>query len=509
MDSIKIQNLINYAKFHLCLNDLDELYVRNRLLEITSTLDFEENEGSIDVSKLEYADEVINPILDELVENGEIDESQREDYLCKMLDIVSLKPSEIEKKFDDLYANNKLEAFKFLHSYSIHNNYVKLSDIKKNVRWVSKNTKSELEITINLTKPEKPLSAVKAAFSAKPKYPKCVICMENIGYFGHGTKKQNLRGKELLLQNEKWFWQYSPYEYFNEHGIAINSKHTPMVINETTIPKLLDFIDYIPEYFIGCNAALPIIGGSILSHDHFQGGRYELPLFKAKPRFNFKALNFIEDKNLKVSILDWYNNVIEVKSTNRSIVEKLGNVIVKAWRNYFDSVNNIIPYENKNGFEQHSSITIITRYKDENYILDLILRNNMTDDEHPEGIYHAHKEYYNIKEEAIGLIEASGLFVLPPRLKRQLSLICDCLSGKKYDALELSNDMIIHKPMIERLIAKYGNNLSVNEANEVVRKEVNNICEKILENTAIYKNNDKDIAQFKKFLNSIDLEEIK
>ena len=490
MESKLIQNLINYAKKYLHLNEIDELYARNRLLEACGEIDFDEVEGD-DLGELDCPDTVIDPILDCLVETGKIEEADRELYLCKLLDIVSLKPSEIAQMFHKIREEkSSADAMKWLHSYSEHNSYIKLSHIRKNLRWLCDGNKGGLEITINLSKPEKTLSDVKKAFLAKPKYPKCVICPENMGYAGHGTTRQNLRGFDLTLGGEEWFWQFSPYAYFNEHGIAINKKHTPMVVNENNVKKLLDFIDFVPEYFIGFNAALPIVGGSILAHDHYQGGRYTLPVFNCSDRYKFSSSEY---KDVNVSILNWYNSVIRLTSTNRDELEKAATKLILAWKRHFDDENGIVAYDTVD----HSSVTAICRYEN-GYILDLILRNNITSADYPEGVFHAHEEYYNIKREAIGLIEAGGMFILPARLKRQLALVSGYLQGE--DRSSLSEDMLVHKDMIDRLISEYGNNNPKEKADIIVKEEVERICKLILDNTAVFKDNSTGIKGFKNFL---------
>ena len=498
MNSSNIKNLINYAYEYLDLDKNDELYVRNRLLEACFMEEYDDTDESnlVDISNLDYPDSIINPILDDLIESGKVLESNREYYLCKIMDIISLRPSAIEAKFTKIAEESSVDAFKWLHSYSEHNSYIKLSDIRKNMGWIVNDEKGGLEITINLSKPEKSNSDVKKALSAAPKYPKCVICPENMGYAGHGTTRQNLRGHNMILGGDPWFWQFSPYAYFNEHGIAINASHTPMVVEEKNITNVLDFIDYVPEYFIGFNAALPIIGGSILAHDHYQGGRYTLPVFKSKDKYLFTAKTH---PNVKISILNWYNNVIRLESTSRTEIEAVAQQIVRTWKSYDDVENNIIARTNV----QHSSITCISRY-DNKYIIDLILRNNVTSEEYPDGVYHAHPEYHNIKKEAIGLIEAGGMFILPARLKRQLAIVSDCLQANELNLDLLQEDMQVHKDMIQRLVDNHGIGLSEDKANNVIKLEIERICREILYNTAVYKDTEAGNNGFIKFMNSND-----
>lgn len=490
MKSELIQNLIEYAKKYLCLNDADEIYVRNRLLDITKKENFE----SVDVvlGDMDCPDTVINPILDEMISSNVISEDEREKYLCAIMDIVSLKPSEIISKYNTIKDESSTQnALKWLHSYSEHNSYIKVSDIKKNIRWFSAGKKGKLEITINLSKPEKSVSDVKKALTAKPKYPKCPICLENVGYCGHSTIRQNLRGIDLKLSNEDWFWQFSPYAYFNEHGIAINKKHTPMDVNDKSVNRLLDFIDYVPEYFIGFNAALPIVGGSILAHDHYQGGRYNLPIFEADYLYEFTKDNY---PNVKVGILNWYNSVIRLRSSSRVDLEKSATELILSWQKYDDLNNGIISFDTV----LHNSVTAICRYDNE-YVLDLILRNNITSLEHPDGVFHAHSQYHNIKKEAIGLIEAGGMFILPARLKRQLAVVSSVLQGEIIIE-QLEEDMMIHLPMIQRLIVSHGVNNSLEEANFYVKMEVERICQEILLNTAVFKDDEKGTKGFEEFM---------
>ena len=500
MNSSSIKNLINYAYKYLELEKDDELYVRNRLLEACFMEEYEDDipESELaNIDNLDYPDSIIDPILDELISTGKVLEEKREYYLCKIMDIISLRPSAIEKKFKEISNESTEKAFKWLHSYSEHNSYIKLSYIRKNLRWLVDDEKGGLEITINLSKPEISNTAVKKAVKAVAKYPKCLICPENMGYAGHGITRQNLRGHNITMGGDPWFWQFSPFAYFNEHGIAINCSHTPMVVEKKNITNVLDFVDYVPEYFIGFNAALPIIGGSILAHDHYQGGRCNLPIFNSKDKYLFEHKSY---PNVKVSILNWYNSVIRLESTSREEIEALGQQLVMSWKSYDDLDNNILAKSDA----QHNSVTCICRY-DGKYILDLILRNNVTNDEYPDGIYHAHPEYHNIKKEAIGLIEAGGMFILPARLKRQLGIVSSYLQSNNFDVNSINGDMLEHKNMIIRLIEENGIGHSEPKANEIVKLEIERICRQILMNTAVYKDTDSGIKGFKNFLISNEL----
>lgn len=502
----KIQNLIDYAKAHLELDPFDEIYVRNRLLEALHE-DLYDTDFPVvtnpDISNLSAPDLVAGPLIEEAILRGIIDENGREAYLCKLMDIVSLRPSEIARRFQEESRHSPLSGFSWLERYNIASDYIKSSMIAKNIRWIAEETKGKLEITINLSKPEKSHAQVRQEAQAGAlKYPKCAICPENVGYVGGHTARQNLRGIPLTLQGEPWFWQFSPYAYFDQHGIAINTRHLPMHVGEDTIAKLFDFVDFIPDYFIGCNAALPIIGGSILAHDHFQGGLHRMPMQYAKAKWLFTSPAYPE---VAISVLDWYNSVVHLESQNRHSLEALGNEIIAGWKHYDDPENDILSETNA----LHNSAAVIARKEEDRYLLDLILRNNRTSAEYPGGLFHAHQEYYHIKSEGIGLIEAMGLFILPGRLNRQMKEVSGYLSGKPYRKEDLAEDMKIHQPMIERLLAAHGDHHSSMEADAIIRHDIAYICEQILDNTAVFKQTATGNQGFKQFLLKQQITEVK
>ena len=448
-------------------------------------------------------DEVLNPIVDYAVANGIITEADREKFGNDVMDMVSLRPSEVVDMFDSLYETSPAKAFDWLHDYGVKNDYIKATKIARNKHWEAKSTKGKLEITINLSKPEKNnKDTAKLLTAKKSSYPSCMICAENEGYAGHGVYRQNLRTIPLTLGGEEWFWQFSPYAYFNQHGIAINGEHTPMKVDKSTVRKLLDFIDYAPStYFIGCNAALPIVGGSILTHDHFQGGGKVLPMHKATALNKYKSEDY---PYIETYVLDWYNSVIRLVSTNKNMLIEYAGDIIDAWKNYDDESVGIIHATDK----QHNAVTPIARKcKDKNkndaYCVELILRNNRTDEKYPDGIFHVHPEYQNIKSESIGLIEAMGLFILPARLDRQLKEVQEYLIGaRKYDKKALAEDMQIHARMIEKLM-KENPKCTPAEAPLIIKDEVNSVCEHILDNTAVFKKDEEGAAAFDRFLESI------
>ena len=497
-----IERLIQYAQSHLLLDDLDVVYKRNVLLDLLGLKEYTVYEVEYDaIDNMETPDEVLSPIISYALDKGIIQPGQEEYFGNKIMDIVSLTPSGIVDIFDELHETSPAKAFDWLHDYCIKNDYIKASKIAKNKYWEAKSTKGKLEITINLSKPEKNNKDTAKLVGAKPSgYPACMICKENEGCANN--LRQNLRTIPLEMGGEDWFWQFSPYAYFNQHGIAINGEHTPMKVDKSTIVKLLDFIDYAPAtYFIGCNAALPIVGGSILTHDHFQGGGKVLPMHKAPALNKYKSDDY---PYIETYVLDWYNSVIRLVSTNKEMLIEYAGDIIDAWKNYDDESVGIIHATDK----QHNAITpVVRRCKDKNkneaYCVELILRNNRTDEKYPDGIFHVHPEYQNIKSESIGLIEAMGLFILPARLDRQLKEVHEYLIGaKKYDKKALAEDMQVHARMIEKLM-KENPKCTPAEAPLVIKDEVNSVCEHILDNTAVFKKDEEGAAAFDRFLASV------
>lgn len=494
-----IENLLQYAQSHLLLDDLDVIYTRNRLMQELRLEDYVQYETDVDaIDEMTCPDDVLTPIVDYAVEKGIIGDESREEFGDRIMDIVSLKPSEVVDMFDSLHSTSAAKAFDWLYDYSVKNDYVKQTKIAKNKHWEAKSTRGKLEITINLSKPEKNnKDTAKLLKTKSATYPPCMICKENEGYAGHGVYRQNLRTVPLTLDGEDWFWQFSPYAYFNQHGIAINGEHTPMKVNPSTVRKLLDFVDYNPGYFIGCNAALPIVGGSILTHDHFQGGLKQLPMHKAP---NLKKYKSAEYPYVDTYIVDWYNSVIRLESDSKKTIAEFAGKIIEQWKAYSDESVGVIARE---GDEAHNAVTPVARKIGDKYIVELILRNNRTSDEYPDGIFHVHPEYQNIKAESIGLIEAMGLFILPGRLDRQLAEVEKYLTREvKYSRAALADDMKIHADMIERLMKEYPKN-TAKEAELNVKDEVNRVCECILDNTAVFKKDEAGVAAFDRFMNTI------
>jgi UDPglucose--hexose-1-phosphate uridylyltransferase len=337
---------------------------------------------------------------------------------------------------------------------------------------------------------------------ADKKYPACLLCKENEGFKGTATHpaRENIRTISLGMGGEDWFVQYSPYAYYNEHMIAINTEHTPMKIQRSTMAKLMDFVDFFPNYMIGSNASLPIVGGSILNHEHFQGGEHLMPMHKAPVKQYFACEKYPQ---IKVGIVDWYNSVIRLESEDREAIKTLAGDVIETWENYTDK--DCFIFAETEGVP-HNSLSPVCRREGKKYIVDMILRNNITTEEYPEGVYHAHPEYHNIKKEGIGLIEAMGLFILPGRLKTQLLMIAEILCGKTaYNESELSNPenyLFAHKDMIKSLVEE-GLSKDLADAENRVTNRVNETCRNILFNTAVYKPDANGEAGFKRFLSAI------
>lgn len=488
----QIKRLLTYAETYLGLSARDEIYARNRVLDILGLNSCNDAEAG-EIPAL--PDTILQEIFKCLEEAGK--EFDRAVLGEKLMDAVMPRPSEHEKIFREKYKASPRSATEWAYAFAINSDYVKKSAIDKNLKWTAAD--GTIEITINLSKPEKNnKDLAKQLTSVSVDYPKCTICRENEGYERAGFSRRNMRTLSLELGGEQWFWQYSPYAYFNEHGIAISCTHTPMELNRGTVEKLFDFVEKFPHYFIGNNAPLPRVGGSILMHNHYQGGGYVLPMQRVGYRLPLKSEKY---RGVTVGVVDWYNTAFRLEGKDREKLAALAEEIFTTWRDYTDESVGIIPVT---GSEPHNTASCIARKTKDGYILDMILRNNRTSEEYPDGIFHAHSEYHHIKSESIGLIEAMGLFILPARLKRQLALIENYLTGEEaYAKSALSDDMKIFVPMIERLLEK--GQYSQAEAKATLKAEVENTCKNILDNTAVFKRDEAGENALKKFLAEVGL----
>lgn len=497
-----IANLVSYAQDQLGLNYYDAVYAHNRLL---AELKLSEPMVADDVLP-DFQTEIIDPIVDYAVENGLADPKARLLYETKIIGLVTPSPSVVMSTFDALVRNKGIEAATdYLNDLSVKSNYIRMPDIKKNIKWTAECPNGNLTITINLSKPEKSNEQVALERSMpQTNYPKCMLCLENLGFEGsyRHPARETIRIIPMFLNDEPWFMQYSPYVYFDNHCIAISETHQPMSITPKTFTRLLDFVELFPHYFLGSNADLPIVGGSILAHEHYQGGKKVLPMFTRPVR---KAFASNEYPSVNIGILDWYNSVIKLSGTNRKDIEAVAQNILGAWRDYTDENVGILAKTDA----PHNTITPIATIEDDEYCLYLILRNNRTDESHPYGIYHPTEDMHNIKKEGIGLIEAMGTFILPGRLANEIKQIVDIITGKApLNFAELSdanNPLSKHLGMIVQLANDYGTTLSNDDAEAAVINYVNNTCVKILECTAVFKNTEIGQLAFEKFLNSLEI----
>lgn len=508
-----VEKLLRYAGKFLYLNKRDEIYTRNILFREFKLDEPIEDAGDISyIDSLDVPDTLVNEIEQYARENNLCEEYCENLYSTYIMGILTPLPSKVNEDFAQIKEKQGIEkACEYFFNLCIKNNYIQKTAIGKNLKWEYKDGDRYLEITINLSKPEKDNKEIAKLLTApkKNKYPACLLCKENEGFQGTLTHpaRENIRTISLTMGGEPWFVQYSPYAYYNEHMIAISNSHTPMHIKEDTIEKLLDFVDFFPNYMIGSNAALPIIGGSILNHEHFQGGEHLMPMHNAPLSVMCRGYVCKAHKKVKVGIVDWYNSVIRLESSNRKEISALAKEIIAGWEVFSDEACGI--KANTDGV-RHNSLAPVVRKSGKNYIFDLILRNNITSEQYPDGVFHAHPEYHNIKKEGIGLIEAMGLFILPGRLKKQLAMIAEILCGQtEYDANAIAdkdNYLFAHKDMIAELYAK-GKAKDMAEAEKRVTDKVNEICKNILLNTSVFKKDEEGYKGFNRFMKSVGIEQ--
>lgn len=500
---LEIENLLDYALHVNFIEKEDFSYFRNKVYNILKI-------ESIDISSLQPIifekkpiHKILNKICDFAVENKLIEDttSQRDLFDTKIMGEFILKPSDITKKFKKDYEVSPKLATNNYYEFSQNTNYIRMDRIEKNLHWLSKTEYGNLEITINLSKPEKdPRDIAKAKLIKSSSYPKCLLCKENVGYSGNlnHPARQNHRIIPISLENEAWFLQYSPYVYYNEHCIVLSGEHNPMKINKDTFEKLFDFIDIFPHYFIGSNADLPIVGGSILSHEHFQGGCHNFPMAIASKEKTFTIKNY---ENIQVEKVKWPMSVIRLRGKDKKALIELANKIFIKWKNYSDPKCDILAFSNET---PHNTITPIARKKDDEYELDLVLRNNRTSEKYPLGIFHPHEELHHIKKENIGLIEVMGLAVLPGRLKEEISILMELLL--KNDSINLiknNTKVSKHVKWCETLLKKYNNKLNKNNIENILQEEIGLIFSKVLENAGVFKNDINGNNAFETFIKSL------
>lgn len=491
-----IKQLVDYGVSSGLIPENERVYSTNLLLEIYG----KDNFSDPDISETSLPlDKILNNLLDIAVDEGLIEDSvtYRDLFDTKLMNCITPRPSQLQNRFWFLYETSPREATDFYYDFSQNTNYIRRDRIAKDLKWKVPSEYGDIDITINLSKPEKDPKLIAAAKNAPSSgYPKCLLCRENEGYAGNinHPARQNHRIIPLRLGDSDWNMQYSPYVYYNEHCIVFNNRHTPMKIDASTFVKLFDFVKIFPHYFIGSNADLPIVGGSILSHDHFQGGHYTFAMAKAKSVFSFKVPEF---NNVSCEVLKWPLSVIRLKSDSTEDIVRLASHILDKWRNYTDE--DAFIFANTDG-EPHNTITPIARFRDGMYELDLALRNNITTPEHPLGVYHPHEKLHHIKKENIGLIEVMGLAVLPSRLKNEMNLLAEyIIDGKDISGNE---DIAKHADWANEILSTRHDITSENVM-EVLETEIGKVFVKVLEDAGVYKCTPEGLESFKKFIDTL------
>ena len=483
--------LVRYGLEKGLIEPCDQTYITNQLL-MTMGLDSYEYE---EAPALELED-ILAGLLDDAVARGVCDDNitARDLFDTKLMGVLTPLPREVRAKFAALYADDPQKATDWYYTLSQDTDYIRRYRIKKDLRWKTKTDYGDLDITINLSKPEKDPKAIAAAKSAPQSgYPKCQLCPENEGYAGrmNHPARENHRIVPITVAGANWFLQYSPYVYYNEHCIVFNASHTPMVIDKPAFAKLLDFVTLFPHYFVGSNADLPIVGGSILSHEHFQGGHYAFPMELSPVE---KELTFQGFEDVKAGIVKWPMSVIRLDGPDKDRLVELADKILTAWRGYTDEAAFI--FAETDGVP-HSTITPIARRRGSDYELDLVLRNNITTEEHPLGVYHPHAELHHIKKENIGLIEVMGLAVLPARLKGELQRLEEAILA----GAPLTGELEKHAPWVEELKTRY--TFTAENTTAILREEVGQVFAKVLEHAGVYARTEAGQAAFQRFVDYV------
>ena len=495
-----IRKLVEYGVQTELITEEDRIYTTNRLLELFQLDEPAENDANVTMS-IDELETVLAQMMDYAYEHGIMTENSivyRDLFDTKIMSMLVPRPSEVIAMFRGLYNHKSAQAATdYFYKLSQDTDYIRRYRIKKDQKWIAPTKYGDLDITINLSKPEKDPKAIAAAKNAKQSgYPKCLLCIENEGYAGriNHPARQNHRIIPVTINGSKWGFQYSPYVYYNEHCIVFNSEHIPMKIEHDTFCKLFDFVKQFPHYFVGSNADLPIVGGSILSHDHFQGGHYEFAMARAGVERTFTVKGF---EDVEAGIVNWPMSVIRISSEDSDRLIALADVILNAWRGYSDE--SVFIFAETDG-EPHNTITPIARKRGDKFELDLVLRNNITTEEHPLGVYHPHANLHHIKKENIGLIEVMGLAVLPARLKDEMEQLADAmLSGA-----DIRKDEVLakHADWVEEFLPNY-ENITKDNVTDILHKEIGNVFMQVLEDAGVYKRTPEGQAAFGKFVESL------
>lgn len=491
-----IKKLVTYGMETSLISEEEKIYSTNLILDVLKLDDYEEPEENYEKVELEP---VLKELLDYAVEKGLIEDSvvYRDLFDTRLMNCLVPRPSQVIKAFKEKYAVSPKEATNYYYKLSRDSDYIRRYRVCKDMKWVTKTEYGDIDITINLSKPEKDPKAIAAAKLAKQSgYPKCQLCRENEGYAGRTNHpaRENHRIIPITINGGQWGFQYSPYVYYNEHCIVFNGQHVPMKVERATFVKLFDFIKLFPHYFIGSNADLPIVGGSILSHDHFQGGNYEFAMAKAPVEREFTVKGY---EDVKAGIVKWPLSVIRLSCTDEKRIIDLADHILKAWRGYTDEEAYV--FAETDG-EPHNTITPIARKRGDMYELDLALRNNITTPQCPFGLYHPHNELHHIKKENIGLIEVMGLAVLPSRLKEEMEILSDYIvDGKDIR----SNEKIEkHADWVDEFRPKYPV-INAENVDAVIKEEIGIVFKKVLEDAGVFKRDAKGQAAFDRFTGTL------
>ena len=491
-----ICNLVSYGIARGLLAPCDRVYTINRILEVLKLDSYEEPD--LPAAQLPPLHAILSSICDWAERNGRIEGgvTARDLLDTAVMGCLTPRPGEVIAEFRRRYAQSPEAATDYYYTLCRDTNYIRTDRIQKDLKWVCPTAYGDLDITINLSKPEKDPRAIAAAKTqVQSGYPKCALCIENEGFAGnlHHAARQNHRLIPLSLNGDTWFLQYSPYVYYNEHCIVLNRAHRPMKIEKGTFERLLDFVTQFPHYFIGSNADLPIVGGSILTHDHFQGGRYTFAMAKA-PIEQAVAIHGFED--VPCGIVRWPMSVLRIRHADRNRLADLADAVLTAWRGYSDP--DAFIFAETNG-EPHNTITPIARRRGADYELDLVLRNNITTKEHPLGVYHPHAQLHHIKKENIGLIEVMGLAVLPARLKQEMQRLAEALLS----GADLRADAMLapHADWAEQIQKE--NILTEEHIHSVLHREIGLVFQQVLEHAGVFKRDEAGRQAFLRFVASI------
>ncbi|QGH36482.1 UDP-glucose--hexose-1-phosphate uridylyltransferase [Gracilibacillus salitolerans] len=487
-----VNTLVDKAIEKGLIQTSDRIYARNQVLGLLNEASYQEDAELLNLAIPDTLEELAEQAVKKGLIEGLLDESEQ--LTAKIMDVFMSKPSEVNQTFYLKYQESPEQATDYFYQLSKDSNYIQTKRIANNIQFKTASDYGDLDITINLSKPEKDPEQIKREKEMKQDiaYPKCLLCAENEGYVGRigHPARSNHRIIKVPLEGEDWFLQYSPYVYYNEHSILFAREHRPMKINRNSFARLTAFVEKFPHYFIGSNADLPIVGGSILSHDHYQGGRYTFAMTNAEEEFSFQLNTF---SDVEAVVVKWPLSVIRIRHADRSKLVDVSDYILQKWREYSDTDADILAYTDET---PHNTITPIARRRGELFEIDLVLRNNRTTDEHPMGLFHPHEDVHHIKKENIGLIEVMGLAVLPPRLKDELETIKKYLLDEKVTVAEY------HQGWVQSIQDKHSN-ITQDNVNKIVEDALGQKFARVLEDAGVYKTDQTGRDAFKRFLSHL------